>query len=351
VLDAFAHARGTYHGSGVEHSMVNQLLTEMDGFRKNETVLVVGTTNFLESLDPALLRPGRFELVIEIPAPDADDRRAIIEVHDKRLGLALSDDLVRHLLRRTEGLADREHQLPFTGDHLSAVCRALKRHVYRTGKAEITEADLDRALERRARRPVVLSNAEERVIAVHEAGHALLAMLLPKATPPERISIAADLEGALGYVIRAARARPYAVTEQEMRAEICVGLGGHTAERLVLGEVSIGARSDLAQCTRLACSMVDEYGMSALGTRVQLPDRVASEAHRAAMDAEVARILEGERERAEALLTEHLALHAALVERLLAVKVLDRPAIEVVLARRDPAKSGDTPKPPANAGP
>src|SRR5262249_52484886 len=136
-------------------------------------------------------------------------------------------------------------------------CRALKRQVLRTGKADLTEADIDRALERRTRRPIVLSKAEERVIAVHEAGHALLAVLLPRATPPERISIAADVEGALGYVLRAARARPYAMTEEEMLAEICVGLGGHTAERLVLGEVSIGAYSDLQQANRLAASMVE----------------------------------------------------------------------------------------------
>src|SRR5439155_17034257 len=91
-LDSFAAARGTYTGSGVEHSMVNQLLTEMDGFRKEELVFVVGTTNFVESLDAALLRPGRFEFALHIPYPNADDRREILRVHDKRLGCAMTPD-------------------------------------------------------------------------------------------------------------------------------------------------------------------------------------------------------------------------------------------------------------------
>jgi cell division protease FtsH len=340
-LDAFAHARGTYHGSGVEHSMVNQLLTELDGFRKNEMVFVVGTTNFLESLDGALLRPGRFEFVIEVPAPSAEDRRAIVEIYRRKLGLALNDELVAHLVRRTEGLADREHGIPFAGDHLNAVCRALKRQVLRTGRAELTSDDVDHALQRRTRRQIVLSRAEERVIAVHEAGHALLAMLLPKATPPERISISPDLEGALGYVLRAARARPYALTEDEMRAEICVGLGGHAAERIVLNEVSIGAYTDLQQANLIARAMVEEYGMSRLGARVVIdpprgapPPPLASDARRLRIDEEIDRILEEEKARADRLLREHRALHDALVALLLEKKILDAKAIgDVVKAK------------------
>ena len=249
-IDAFAHARGTYQGSGVEHSMVNQLLTEMDGFRGSESVFVVGTTNFLESLDGALLRPGRFEFLIEIPAPGVQDRREIVAIYDRKLELKLSTALQEHLVRRTEGLAERERGLPFTGDHIYAVCRALKRQVIRTGKAEFTPEDIDRALQRKTRATIVLSAQEERVVAVHEAGHALLAMVIEHATPPERISIAADMEGALGYVLRAARARPYAITAADMRADICVGLGGLCAERMVLGEVSIGAHTDLQQVNR-----------------------------------------------------------------------------------------------------
>ena len=270
-IDAFAHRRGTYEGSGVEHSMVNQLLTEMDGFRSSEMLLVIGTTNFLRSVDAALLRPGRFEFLIEIPAPTAADRREIVTIYNKKLGLGLDDKLCAHLVRRTEGMADREANLPFTGDHLYAVCRALKRQAMRTGSYEFTREDVDRALQRRTRRQVVLSAAEERVVATHEAGHALLAMLVEHATPPERISIAADMEGALGYVLRAARTRPYAMTRADMLADICVGLGGYLAEQLLLGDVSIGAYQDLQQANAIARAMVEEFGMAPdTGLRVVL---------------------------------------------------------------------------------
>jgi cell division protease FtsH len=329
-IDAFAHARGTYEGSGVEHSMVNQLLTEMDGFRGSESIFVVGTTNFLESLDGALLRPGRFEFLIEIPAPNAADRREIVEIYDRKLELGLSKELQEHLVRRTDGLAERERGLPFTGDHIYAVCRALKRQTLRTGEKKFAPADIDRALQRKTRAQVVLSPDEERVVAVHEAGHALLAMLVPHATPPERISIAADLEGALGYVLRAARARPYAITAADMRADICVGLGGYSAERLAFGDVSIGAHTDLQQVNRVARAMVEEYGMgAATGVQVVLDEprrrgHDVSERRRERVDAEVAEILEQELRRAAELLAAHRPLLTALAEQLLARKVLDR---------------------------
>lgn len=338
-IDAFAHARGTYEGSGVEHSMVNQLLTEMDGFRGSESLLVVGTTNFLSSLDGALLRPGRFEFLIEVPAPGPQDRREIVDIYDRKLELGLSDALKEHLVRRTEGLAERERGLPFTGDHLYAVCRALKRQALRTGEARYTPEDIDRALQRKTRSPVVLSAAEERVVAFHEAGHALLAMLVEHATPPERISIAADMEGALGYVLRAARARPYAITAADMRADICVGLGGYCAERMIFGDVSIGAHTDLQQANQIARAMVEEYGMGAsTGLQVVLADRHASpssELRRARVDGEVAAILEQEERRAVELLGRHRAQLEALAGTLLQRKILDRAEL-AALAHQGP---------------
>jgi cell division protease FtsH len=329
-IDAFASARGTYSGSGVEHSMVNQLLTEMDGFRKNEMVFVVGTTNFLESVDSALLRPGRFEFLIEIPAPSPEDRDRIARLYDTRYKLGLDERCFAHLVRRTEGLADRESGQPFTGDHIHALFRALVRQKLRTRQQTFATADLDRALERKTRRPVVLSDEEERVIAVHEAGHALLAMLVDKATPPERIAIAQthEYEGALGYVMRAARTRPYALTASEMRADICVGLGGTVAERMVFGEPSVGAHTDLQSCVKLARAMVEEYGMDPeQGVHVLLlgqdrrPETVTGPL-RDRIDAAVDRILREEMERATRLLAEHRALHEALVALLLEHKVL-----------------------------
>jgi cell division protease FtsH len=333
-LDAFAHQRGTYSGSGVEHSMVNQLLTEMDGFRKNEMIFVVGTTNFLESLDGALMRPGRFEFMIEIPAPTQEDRTAILKIYNEKLGLSLDDKLIAHLVRRTEGYADREKGLPFSGDHLYAVCRALKRQQLRM-QGDIkpfTQDDLDKALQRKTRRAITLSEREERVIAVHEAGHAILAMVLPKATPPEKITIASDVEGALGYVLRVARQHPYAVTAEELQAEICVGMGGIEAERMVFGDVSIGAYGDLQRCTATARAMVVGHGMAKdLAPRVILDDERArdqlSQVRWAEVDKSIDAILTAEIERARTLLHQHKDLHNALVTLLLEKKVLDATAI------------------------
>ena len=344
-IDAFAAERGTFTGSGVEHSMVNQLLTEMDGFRRNEMVFVVATTNRLASVDGALLRPGRFEFLIEVPAPGAEDRAEILAVHAKRLGLALPPEIVAHLVRRTEGLADRDKGLPFSGDHLQSVCRALKRQSLRTGSAVFTLDDIDRALQRKTRRPVALGPDEERVIALHEAGHALLAMVLPRATPPERICVAQDQDGALGYVLRAARARPYVTTDEEMRADICVGLGGQTAERMMLGEASVGAWSDLQRCTALARAMVEEYGMGGAGPRVRLAGDegrgdACGEARRDRVDAAVDALLGAELARAEQLLAAHRDDLVALWDLLREVKVLADEPLRAFVARVRPAPGG-----------
>src|SRR6478752_539776 len=126
-LDSFASARGTYTGSGVEHSMVNQLLTEMDGFHREEMVFVVGTTNFVEILDPALLRPGRFEFHLHIPYPDADARREIVKIYDKKMGLRLSEEALEYAVRRTGRGYTTPTGTAFSGDHINALCRALAR--------------------------------------------------------------------------------------------------------------------------------------------------------------------------------------------------------------------------------
>src|SRR5205823_8055206 len=122
-IDSFATARGTYTGSGVEHSMVNQLLTEMDGFHKEELVFIVGTTNFVESLDPALLRPGRFEFHLHIPYPEAEDRREILKIYDRKMHLRMTDEALEYSVRRTadfvEGAAEGTR---YSGDHLNALC-------------------------------------------------------------------------------------------------------------------------------------------------------------------------------------------------------------------------------------
>src|SRR5262249_4999454 len=137
-LDSFATARGTYTGSGVEHSMVNQLLTEMDGFHKDELVFVVGTTNFVEALDPALLRPGRFEFHLHIPYPDGDARKAIIKIYDKKMNLKMSEEALDYAVKRTGPGYQTAQGTPFSGGHLNALGRSMARIRIRENRSDAT---------------------------------------------------------------------------------------------------------------------------------------------------------------------------------------------------------------------
>lgn len=267
-LDSFATRRGTYASSGVEHSMVNQLLTEMDGFHKDELVLVIGTTNFVEALDPALLRPGRFELQITVPYPGEEDRRTILEIYRRKFGLELPDEVLETLVRKTEGFVNREQGVRFSGDHLSAICRSLKRNVVREGPHAITQKEALRAIEREAGEDVELNADEERVVASHEAGHALVAALHPDATWPEKIVVNPGEDGALGYVIREVKKNRYVTSRAELMASIVVGMGGRAAEEILIGEVGVGAYDDLHKATEVASMMVECLGMSPLGPTV-----------------------------------------------------------------------------------
>ena len=353
-LDSFAAARGTYTGSGVEHSMVNQLLTEMDGFRSEELVFTVGTTNFVESLDPALLRPGRFELQVEIPYPDDDDRRAILEIYLKKFDLDAGDEIVEHLVQKTAGLVEiegsaeadaesRPRASRYTGDHLNAVTRALKREELRRGQGRmrVTRDDVDRALGGRDR-SVELQAEEEHAIAVHEAGHAVLAYVLPHCPTIKKVTIATGDEAALGYVMQAVRKNKYVTTEDELLDDLCVMLGGRTAERLCLRSVSMGAYNDLQRASHLARAMVEELGLSAaIGPRTFPTAHVDDSAQRVSdktaevIDAEIDRILQEQHRRARELLESHRDQLEALHRLLLKKKTLGLEDIQEVFEHKD----------------
>jgi cell division protease FtsH len=328
-LDSFAGARGRFEGgSGVEHSMVNQLLTEMDGFRKEELVFVVGTTNFVESLDHALMRPGRFEFVLHIPYPNADDRRAILAVHDARLGTELSDEAMAYTVKRTDDLVPGPGGgTRYSGDHLQALCRQLARTRLREARiGASTPADVERAIEQYLDRPK-LTSSEELVVATHEAGHAVTALSCRHAPPIDRISIRGDIGGALGYVKHADPAHRYVVTVAQLRDTICTLFGGREAEALLLDDLSIGASSDLQNATSIARALVERYGGSAeagIGRWVHDDEAPVSEASRARIDDEIRAILETERRRAKDILAAQRPLLVALRDLLLDKKVLDR---------------------------
>jgi cell division protease FtsH len=331
-LDSFAGARGRFEGgSGVEHSMVNQLLTEMDGFRKEELVFVVGTTNFVESLDQALMRPGRFEFVLHIPYPNAEDRRAILKVHDARLGTQMSAEALDYAVKRSDDLVPGPSGgTRYSGDHLQALCRQLARTRLREGhggEGPSTPGDVERAIEQYLDRPK-LTAGEELVVATHEAGHAVTALSCRHAPPIDRISIRGDIGGALGYVKHADHAHRYVVTVAQLRDTICTLFGGREAEALLLDDMSIGASSDLRNATEIARALVERYGDS--GTEVGIgrwahdEDAPVSEVSRARIDQEIRAILEAERGRARDILREQRPLLVALRDLLLERKVLDR---------------------------
>lgn len=331
-LDSFASARGTYTGSGVEHSMVNQLLTEMDGFHSDELVFVVGTTNFVDILDPALLRPGRFEFLLHIPHPDSEDRREILKIYDAKMKLAMTAEALEFGVRRTgEFVEGAALGTRFTGDHINALCRALARIRLRENITRPTsEVDIDRALTEWLDRPK-MTPKEEHVVAVHEAGHAVCALFCPNSPPIERISIRADMAGALGFVRYQDPTHKYVVTRGELLDDLCVLMGGREAEELLLADLSIGSAGDLSRATEIARALVEEFGMGgdAVGVcqfpteRREQSNRRYSPAQLQANDNRVREILEEARQRAATILRENRALIETLSTLLVEKKVID----------------------------
>ncbi len=342
-LDSFASARGTYTGSGVEHSMVNQLLTEMDGFHSDELVFVVGTTNFVDILDPALLRPGRFEFHLHIPHPDTDDRRAILQIYSDKMKLAMGEAAIEFAVKRTgefvEGVAAGTR---YTGDHINALCRALGRLRLREKKSgPTTSDDIDKALTEWIERPKMTA-AEERVVATHESGHAVCSLFCPNSPPIDRISIRADMSGALGFVRYQDPTRKYVVTRGELLDDLCVLMGGREAEMLLIGDLSIGSAGDLERATQIARALVQEFGMG--GELVGVGHfQTASQPHESkqqysqtklnAIDQRVRQTLEQARTRAAEILSENRGLVELLRDLLIEKKVIDAKSLSELRKR------------------
>jgi cell division protease FtsH len=342
-LDSFASARGTYSGSGVEHSMVNQLLTEMDGFHKEELVFVVGTTNFVEVLDPALLRPGRFEFHLLIPFPEANDRRDILRIYDRKMKLQMTDEAVDFAVRRTadfvEGAAAGTR---YSGDHLNALCRAMARIRLRDKRTDATTpADIERAMTEYIE-IAELTPKEEGVVAVHEAGHAVVAMHCPHSPPIDRITIRGDTAGALGYVRYQDRQHKFVVTRNEMIDTITVLMGGREAEALLLDDLSIGSSEDLRRATIVARALVEELGMGGDMTGVVRFNQDEksqrhphlSEAQRSLLDKRVREVIEECRAKAAAILREQRAVLESLRDLLLVKKTIDAKGLGEMMAAK-----------------
>ncbi|MCD4656611.1 MAG: AAA family ATPase [Planctomycetes bacterium] len=260
-IDSIAPSRTQSIMHDVTHSTVNQLLTEIDGFRSDELVFVVGTTNFSESLDQALLRPGRFVLRIEMPPPNENERKSILTLYRQKLKMAITNENLDYLVSRTEGFYDARTQAHFSGDHLHSLMKAIKREtIRRKSKNSINRMLIDSVFAEIRGTSQKLTSEEMAVSAVHEAGHALLMELIDEAPDCEKISIMADDEYAAGYTIPQLRQKRLLNTK-EVRSMITVALGGRVAEELIFKTVSIGCEHDLYTATEIARYMTTVSGL------------------------------------------------------------------------------------------
>jgi cell division protease FtsH len=342
-LDSFATARGTYGGTGIEHSMVNQLLTEMDGFHKDELVFVVGTTNFVESLDHALLRPGRFEFHLQIPYPDDDDRRAIIDIYNRKMKLKMSQDAIEYAVRRTGGGYITSTGTRFSGDHIQAMCRAVARIRLRENRTDETSAkDMERGLTEYEERKKLKEHDEVRV-ATHEAGHFLCSMACVHHPLPERITINGEMPWAPFYVEFKNDEDAIGHTRRELLDFMCVGCGGIEAERLMLDDVGTGASgfghpgSDLARVTKIAQAIVESCGMGEqTGLRIfrdQKGEReILSGVMAEKVDKQINSLISDAQARAAKILTDHRDELIRLRDEVREKKVLERERVREVVA-------------------
>ena len=266
-LDALGKARsaGSFGGHDEREQTLNQLLTELDGFDTNVGVILMGATNRPEILDPALLRPGRFDRVVTVDRPDVKGREAILKIHAQEAKLDPSVDLKR-MASRTPG---------FSGADLANVINEAALLAARRNKSTITMDELEEAIERSVagleRKSRVISEKERRIVAYHEAGHAIVGEILANANPVQKISIVSRGVAALGYTLNMPVEDRYLMTRQEMLDTLSAVLGGRAAEEIVFEEITTGAANDLQQATQMAEGMVKEYGMS---------DRIGLVAHR-----------------------------------------------------------------------
>jgi cell division protease FtsH len=323
-LDAVGAHRGS-DVSGERDQTLNQLLVEMDGFTARDSVVVMAASNMLEKLDKALLRPGRFDRQVYVPAPDMRGREQILEVHSKGKPLAQDVDLER-VARHAAGL---------TGADLANLVNEAAILAGRSRRAFISQRDFDNAFERvvaglQTRK--VITPQEKRVVAWHEAGHALVSELLPTVDKVEKVSIVPRGK-ALGYTLNLPQEDRYLKSRQELMDFMKVLLAGRVAEQITFGRVTTGASDDLSRVTGIARSMVNEYGMGSTIRAHQVPadDFTVSESMRQLRDEEVREIAEDSYRGAYRLLTDHRDLLDVIAERLLANEVIEREEIQSIM--------------------
>jgi cell division protease FtsH len=323
-LDAVGTSRGGPGDNREYDQTLNQLLVEMDGFGTTGNVVVIAASNLLAKLDPALLRPGRFDRQIFVSPPDVAGRESILKVHSRLKPVDESVDFSL-LARQTAGL---------TGADLANICNEAAINAARRDGLTIETADFDQALERvvagmQSRRR--MTDRERRVVAFHEAGHGLCAELLPSLDPVHRISII-PRGRALGYTLNLPAEDRYLRSREELIDMMTMLLAGRAAEQIVFGSITNGAADDLKRVADIAHAMIHEYAMGTEVNSQRLADHPQSEAARRLHDAEVRDLTEEAYRSAQDVLGRHRPQLAQLAEGLLARETLERTDIELVLA-------------------
>src|SRR5262250_1273353 len=339
-IDAVGRHRGAGLGGGHDEreQTLNQLLVEMDGFESNEGVILIAATNRPDVLDPALLRPGRFDRRVVVPNPDVVGREQILKVHVRRV-LLNADVNLSVIARGTPG---------FSGADLENLVNEAALWAARLSKKEVEIIDFemakDKVLMGAERKSMILSDEEKRITAYHEAGHALMAKLLPGTDPVHKVTII-PRGRALGVTMQLPTDDRHNYSKEFLYNTLAILMGGRVAEELILKHITTGAGNDLERATDLARKMVCEWGMSdklgpltfgrkeeeiflgrEIATKRDFSEQVAEE-----IDNEIKRLVGENYERAKRLLTEHMRSLKALAEALLEKEVLDAPEIDQIL--------------------
>ena len=339
-IDAVGRLRGAGLGGGHDEreQTLNQLLVEMDGFDTTEGVILIAATNRPDVLDPALLRPGRFDRQVVVNRPDLRGRSEILKVHTKKVPVAVDVELEK-IARGTPG---------FSGADLENLVNEAALWAARQNKKEVELVDFemakDKVLMGAERKSMILSDEEKRITAYHEAGHALIAKLLPGTDPVHKVAII-PRGRALGVTMQLPTDDRHNYSKEFLYNTLAILMGGRVAEELVLKHITTGAGNDLERATDLARKMVCEWGMSEklgpltfgrkeeeiflgreIATKRDFSEQVALE-----IDSEIRRLVSENYERAKRLLTEHMRSLKALAEALLEKEVLDAPEIDQIL--------------------
>ena len=338
-IDAVGRVRGTGVGGGNDEreQTLNQILVEMDGFDPNEKVIIIAATNRPDVLDPALVRPGRFDRRVVVDMPDRQDREEILKIHAKNKQRT-EDVNLDVIATRTPG---------FSGADLYSLVNEAAILAARESRTQISQYDLIRSIEKvmlgPERRSHILSKKEKEITAYHEAGHALVASVLPYADPVHKISIVSRGRAA-GYTLKLPLEDRRMQSRKEFLDDISVSLGGHVAEQMIFDDLTTGSSNDLQVATALARDMVTKYGMSerlgAMAFEGQMgramfgrgiEDREYSEKVASEIDEEVSKIMTEARQKTEKILTDYRNLFEIISKRLIEVETIEREEYESII--------------------